>query len=199
MDARLLIINLTLANKEQIMNTNIIKLITIAASIVVSTSSALAHRNSFDSSYAVSVTQTIENQSNKLLKELRKSGYHGHPSARYRMADLKDAASDLSSLSNRLKHELRYAPNPREIRRLTTEIESRARAVSRLSDGMRISMKAFSHVRTIEDQVRRLDNATIAFQALPPPRHHRDSYRNDRHPGRGPRPAPEPFIHIRIR
>ena len=199
MNSRLLIINLTLANKEQIMNTNIIKLIAIAASIVVSTSSALAHRDSFDTSYAGSVAQTIENQSNKLLKELRKPGYHRHPSARYRMADLKDAASDLSSLSNRLKHELRYAPNPREIRRLTTEIESRARAVSRLSDGMRISMKAFSHVRTIEEQVRRLDNATIAFQALPPPRHHRDSYRNDRHPGRGPRPAPEPFIHIRIR
>ena len=179
------------------MNTNIIKLIAIAASIVVSTSSALAHRDSFDTSYAVSVTQTIENQSNKLLKELRKPGYHRHPSARYRMADLKDAASDLSSLSNRLKHELRYAPNPREIRRLTTEIESRARTVSRLSDGMRISMKAFSHVRTIEEQVRRLDNATIAFQTPPPPHRNRD-FRNDRRPGLGAKPAPKPFIRISI-
>jgi len=199
MDARLLIINLTLANKEQIMNTNIIKLIAIAASMVLSTSSALAHRDSFDTSYAVSATQTIENQSNKLLKELDRNSHDRHPSTRFRMADLKDAASDLSSLSNRLKHELRYAPNPREIRRLTTEIESRARTVSRLSDGMRISMKAFSHVRTIEDQVRRLDNATAAFQTPPPPPRHNRDFRNERRPGLGAKPAPKPFIRISIR
>ncbi|MBN2234223.1 MAG: hypothetical protein JW706_03680 [Opitutales bacterium] len=177
------------------MNTNILKSIAAAASMIFFTSSAMAHRDFFDTSYAFSVTQTIENQSNKLLKELNRTSYHRHPSTRYRMVDLKDAASDLSSLSNRLKHELRYAPNTREIRHLTAEIEDRARSVSRLSDGLRISMKAFSHVRTIEDQVRRLDNATSAFRAPPPPpRKHRD-FRNDRRPALGAKP----FIHISIR
>ena len=179
------------------MNTNIIKFIATAASMIIITSSAMANRDAFDTSYAVSITQTIENQSNKLLKELDRNSYDRHPSTRFQIADLKDAASDLSSLSNRLKHELRYAPNPREIRRLTTEIESRARAVSRLSGGLRISMKAFSHVRTIEDQVRRLDNATIAFQTPPPPPRHNSDFRNDRRPGLGQSPT-EALIRIRI-
>ena len=65
------------------MNTNIIKFIATAASMIIITSSAMANRDAFDTSYAVSITQTIENQSNKLLKELDRNSYDRHPSTAF--------------------------------------------------------------------------------------------------------------------